>query len=407
MLKLIKNEAEHREALAELDRLIGGDPAPGTEAGDRLELLAHLVEVYEKHRYLLPLPDPVEAIRFRMEQAGLQRRDLVPYIGSASRVSEVLGGRRPLTLKMIRALHEGLGIPAESLLGETGRGLPSPVAGLDWERFPLREMIDRGWVRAAGLSTRAARDRAEELVRGFIGALDPRTLSPACRRQHVRRGSTENELALMAWGARVIQLAAAAPVTSPWRADALDADFVTALARLSARADGPRQASAALGGIGIRLVVERHLPGTHLDGAALLLPDGAPVVALTLRHDRLDNFWFTLCHELAHIALHLRRPNEGWIADDLEAAGDAREQEADARAARWLIPTRAWSRFAARGDHSPTAVLALAGQLGVHPAVVAGRVRREANNYRLLARLVGAGEVRRQFEGAPETARVA
>ncbi len=398
MLKLIKTAAEHREALAVLDRLVRADPVPGTEAGDRLELLAHLIEVYEKQHYPVPLPDPVEAIRFRMEQAGLAQRDLAPYLGGASRVSEVLGGRRPLTLKMIRALHEGLGIPAESLLGETGRGLPSRVAGLDWEQFPLREMLARGWLRASGMSSRAARERAEELLREFFGDLDPLALRPACRRQHLCRGSTGDEQALMAWGARVTQLAVAARVPAPWRADSLDAAFVAALVRLSARADGPRRAQSALAGVGIRLVVERRLPGTHLDGAALLLPDGAPVVALTLRHDRLDNFWFTLCHELAHVARHLRRPDQGWIADDLEADGDAREQEADAMAARWLVPSRAWSRFAARGDQSVAAVTAFAGELGVHPAIVAGRVRREARNYRLLSRLVGAGEVRRQFE---------
>lgn len=90
--------------------------AQGTPEHDELELLVMLVESYEDRAFPLDLPDPISAIRFRMEQEGLSPKDLVPFIGSRSRVSEVLSGRRTLSLSMIRALHDGLGIPYDVLL---------------------------------------------------------------------------------------------------------------------------------------------------------------------------------------------------------------------------------------------------------------------------------------------------
>jgi HTH-type transcriptional regulator/antitoxin HigA len=113
--KLIKTEKEYQAALKRIEKLM--DAKPQTHHGDELELLATLVELYEREHEPIPPPKPLEAIRFRMEQEGLKPKDLIPFIGSRSRVSEVLSGRRPLTLKMIRNLRRGLGIPAESLLG--------------------------------------------------------------------------------------------------------------------------------------------------------------------------------------------------------------------------------------------------------------------------------------------------
>jgi HTH-type transcriptional regulator/antitoxin HigA len=119
MARVIHTDTEHREALAALDRLLVLDPEPGTPDADELELLALTIESYEKERLSIAPPDPVDAIRFRMDQAGLSRRDLVPYLGSKSKVSEVLSGKRSLSLRMIRHLHEGLGIPLEVLVGKT------------------------------------------------------------------------------------------------------------------------------------------------------------------------------------------------------------------------------------------------------------------------------------------------
>src|SRR5229473_3401476 len=118
MIKVIKSEKEHEAALAEISALIDRDPDPGTAEADRLELLTLLVENFESNTFPKRVPDPLEAIRFRMEQQNLKQRDLAPYMGSPSKVSEVLSGKRPLTLSMMRALHSHLGIPATVLLRE-------------------------------------------------------------------------------------------------------------------------------------------------------------------------------------------------------------------------------------------------------------------------------------------------
>jgi HTH-type transcriptional regulator/antitoxin HigA len=116
MARIIHSDAEHAEALAELDRLLALAPQPGTPEADELQLLALVVEIYEQHRWPVALPDPVDAILFVMDQQGLTRRDLERYLGSRSHVSEVLAHKRSLSLRMIRALHAGLGIPLEVLV---------------------------------------------------------------------------------------------------------------------------------------------------------------------------------------------------------------------------------------------------------------------------------------------------
>ena len=117
ILKLIKTETEYAVAKKRLSALM--DAQAGTPEGDELALLAMLIEAYEREHFPLPPPDPVEAIKFRMDQANLKKKDLVPYIGNLDKVNEVLNRKRPLTLKMIRALHHGLGIPAEFLIVES------------------------------------------------------------------------------------------------------------------------------------------------------------------------------------------------------------------------------------------------------------------------------------------------
>jgi HTH-type transcriptional regulator / antitoxin HigA len=116
-IRPIRTRADHEAALKEIAVLMRDDPELGTPDGDRLDVLATLVEAYERKHYPIEAPDPVEAIKFRMEQQGLTARDLEPMIGRLNRVYEVLSRRRPLTLAMMRRLHAQLGIPAESLIG--------------------------------------------------------------------------------------------------------------------------------------------------------------------------------------------------------------------------------------------------------------------------------------------------
>jgi HTH-type transcriptional regulator/antitoxin HigA len=115
----IKNRRDYQRALKDIEGLMNAKR--NTPEGDRLDVLVTLVEAWERKHYRIDLPDPVEAIKYHMDQNGLQPRDLIPYIGSRNRVHEILNRRRSLTLKMINRLHQGLGIPAESLI-KTGQG---------------------------------------------------------------------------------------------------------------------------------------------------------------------------------------------------------------------------------------------------------------------------------------------
>ena len=112
----IRTEEDYRAALREVSIFFDNEPDPGSADGDRFEVLLTLVEAYEARHFPLELPDPVEAIKFRMEQEGLTPKDLMPMIGRLNRVYEILNRKRPLTLNMIWKLHEKLGIPAESLI---------------------------------------------------------------------------------------------------------------------------------------------------------------------------------------------------------------------------------------------------------------------------------------------------
>jgi HTH-type transcriptional regulator / antitoxin HigA len=114
-LKPIRNKKDLSEALARIDELI--DAKPGARGYDELEILSTLVEAYEEKHCPIPPPDPVEAIKFRMDQLGLRQADIAKYLGGKNRASEVLSRKRPLSLRMIRNLHINLKIPSDSLLG--------------------------------------------------------------------------------------------------------------------------------------------------------------------------------------------------------------------------------------------------------------------------------------------------
>ena len=120
----IRTEADYDAALAQIEQLWGA--VEGSAEGDRLDVLAVLVENYETKHYPMTPPDPVEAIKFRMEQMNLSRKDLEPLIGSRARVAEIINRRRALSMPMIRRLHYSLNIPLESLIGVPKDGKPNP-----------------------------------------------------------------------------------------------------------------------------------------------------------------------------------------------------------------------------------------------------------------------------------------
>jgi HTH-type transcriptional regulator/antitoxin HigA len=270
----------------------------------------------------------------------------------------------------------------------------SPV---EWDRFPLREMIRRGWVDA-----REASIDAEAALKRFLSPLGSPSAGFALYRRanHVRSARTMDQYALDAWTARVI-IRAAEKRLPKYEPGTASTALVHDLVRCSRAETGPILAVEFLQERGIGVVIEPHLLRTHLDGAAIRGPAGNPIIGLTLRHDRIDYFWFCLVHELAHVALHLGADTEGFYDDlDVDNQGDTEEREADSWAGEALISTEAWQTSPASRLRSPEAVQDLADTLGIHPAIVAGRMRHVYKNYRLLNHLVGLGQVRKLF---PET----
>lgn len=389
MDKVIKSAEEYADSLAQLHDLLDLDPQPGSPIAERVELLALLIANYEREAFeKLPAPTPIEAIRFRMEQLGLAQKDLARYVGSASRASEVLSGKRHLTLPMIRALSNGLGIPASLLISEQQEEkIAEPE--LAWEKFPTAEMVHRHWMPAPRSGT--------DVIRSFILPVLP--YAAAFRRtSHLRGIRNVDSYALLAWLARIWHEADRRS-PRPLRDGTSTSDLVRDVIRLSWSERGPLLAIEFLEKHGIPVIVEPALPRTFLDGVTLFRPEG-PVIGLTLRFDRLDNFWYTLVHELAHVTLH-----EGQAVlfiDDLEASGaDEFEDEADSFATEALIPTEVWQESPASRLRSKQAVEHLARQLRISPAIVAGRVRREFNDYRVLGDLVGHNAVRQLFPELP------
>lgn len=395
--KVIRSHDEYQSAVSEISALMDRDPTPESPEGERLELLAVLVRDYESRTLPKAFVDPVEAIRFRMEQSGLRQRDLIPFIGSKSRVSEVLSGKRPLSLSMIRALHSGLGIPAEALLGNRDPSLLETSA-FDWKRFPVKEMVSLGWIKA---SVKDIKTKSEELLRTFFAPLgNPEAVVAKFRQTgHIRSGRKIDQWALEAWTAQILRRANLIDTPLRYTRGSITPERMREVAQLSWSEQGPRLAGEYLRvHLGIVLIVEPHLSHTHLDGAAIQGAKG-PVIGLTLRHDRLDNFWFCLLHELVHVDRHLTLEARRFCDDlDEDVTVDANEREADTIAQESLIPTDVWVNSPAYSLHSEEAVQDLASRLRIHPAIVAGRIRKESGRFKILGELVGRGQVRRLFD---------
>lgn len=393
--RIIKTKTDYKKTLEEAEKLIALNPDPATNEAELLDLLSLLIEKYESEKFPIELPDPLEAIQFRMDEQGLKQRNLIPFIGSKSKVSEVLAGKRPLTVSMIRALHDGLGIPIEVLLQEPARDIEHQKEVV-WEKFPLKEMAKRGWFKATPKELRG--DSKSLFLKFFEPLGDIESVPIFCRRTIVERsGKSMDKYALWAWTARVLTRAKSVELSS-YNDRTVDNEFLKQIAQLSFSREGPIEAQKSLAEHGIALIVEPHLPKTHLDGAAMLSSDGRPIIGLTIRHDRIDNFWFNLMHELTHIWKHLKSSDEVFVDDlDSHPGKDPREIEADRLAGEILIPRRIWKRSDAFRQRTPGAIQELALRLKIHPAIIAGRIRHDTRNYYILSQMVGRGKVRKLF----------
>lgn len=398
--KPINTPKRHGEALERLDLLMARGDELTADERDEMEILTVLIADYEEKHHPVPPPTAIEAIKFRMMQCDYKAKDLGRLVGGANRASEILSGKRGLTPEMMRKLHLEWGIPTDSLLDVAApESEPAPQREFDPGKYPLKQMYDRGYIPGrAGDWKRHAKDRVDLLRRFFADGVSP--LAPALPRKATGKKAI-NHHALDAWSHRVLRRAEQEfPDLPPWNPALFDGAFLHWLAGLSYFGDGPVKALDELRDRGLPVIIEPRLDGTRLDGAALLGADERPVIGLTLRLDRLDNFWFTLFHELGHVLRHLGPENRSMLDSDLDAAShDEVEKEADHFALTTLIPPPKWELV--RNLRYAAEIRTTARTLCLGVPVIAGRLRREANDYRKHRTLVGQGKAREAL-GYPE-----
>jgi HTH-type transcriptional regulator/antitoxin HigA len=264
-------------------------------------------------------------------------------------------------------------------------------------KLPVQVMKKRGWLTdlQAQKGNKTLPDK--DLAKLYVHQHMREGPAYALHKQTTRLGGKYDEGALLAWKARVLHKASEANPVSDGMGVA-DPVFIRELARLSRMEDGPLRAIHLLKEMGVTVVVERHLEKTHLDGAAMLLGNKYPVIGLTLRHDRLDNFWFVLFHELGHVIRHRGVGLAGGFFDSEDAnLSNQIEHEADDFARNALIPDEVWSASFIRYSSDAEKIRVFAERHGIHPSIVAGRIRRE-RNYKILTHLIGRNTLRSMLD---------
>lgn len=386
-------------AIAELNALKSEKEVLDEQVNDYEALKSGVVTVL-KAATLKELPSIL--IRARIAQ-GMSQRDLAQNLGLKEQQVQRYESEEyaSASLRRLEQVADALHLNISEVAELKPLALPKTTrqdSEIDWDLFPVKEMYLRGWfsvVGFAGSMAEAIADRVK-LVKEYIQVAMPRR-QPALLKHRARLGAEMNRYALWAWQCRVLLLAKAEHPTGRYSRELLNDDWLRSLVQESRFKDGPVRAKKMLSKAGISLVIEPHLAKTYLDGAAFLLPDGSPVIAMTLRYDRLDNFWFVLFHELIHVVKHLRKGKLEDIFDDLEAEPDTLEREADTLAGVAMIPEADWEVALARYVRTKASVISFGEEHLIHPAIVAGRIRKEADNYMILTDLIGRGEVRAQF----------
>jgi HTH-type transcriptional regulator/antitoxin HigA len=221
--------------------------------------------------------------------------------------------------------------------------------------------------------------------------------TPSLLRTGINVKDHSEDWVLLSWKAQVTRRAEDIIERERLSYRPLDLSWLKQLAKLSQAADGPVRAQTLLKEHGIVIIIERNIPGMEVDGAAFLV-ESIPVIGLTLRRDAIDNFWFTLMHEVAHVILHYRTGLASGFFDDVEHVEvDEFEEEANKFASDLLVPEELWARSPARIAKTSSPIENLAKQLSISPAILYGRIRFERKNYAIFSDKIGRGTVRKLF----------
>ncbi|RYG98325.1 MAG: ImmA/IrrE family metallo-endopeptidase [Alphaproteobacteria bacterium] len=388
-IRPVRTDADHAWAMEQIDAY--WESGLGSPEGDFVAVLSQLVNEYEKNRFPIENPSPLSAIKFRMEQRGLRASDIASYLGGPNRTSEILNGKRQLTMSMVRALVKYLEIPADILVSYDQEVDNAATLA---ESLPLHEMSIKGWFQASPADPTSNPTAA--LQWKMDQAKAKANFAFLCRKtDHTRQNAKADPAAIKAW---MLEAASRAHDALPsFSREAITDAFVLELVRLSRLPNFVSLAVAYLNQVGIHLVFVKHLANTYLDGACIAIPGRNPIIAMSLRYDRIDNFWFVLLHELFHIKHgDLEASPEGFIVDDLDVptGNSLIEKAADHAAGETMLPERFLHQYGKLV--STQNVNDLARGHRVHPAIVAGRFRRHLRDYRKFARMIGQGEVRKQ-----------
>lgn len=294
-------------------------------------------------------------------------------------------------MKVARALSVELSAKFHS--SEVSKWLPPPELRPAEVQKVLKHARAQGWFDGQDSDEEDAKKRLIRYVTEHVG----RHGTPSLLRTGINIKNHSEDWVLLSWKAHVTRRAESIIEKERLSYRPLDVTWLKQLAQLSAKDDGPLQAQALLKEHGIVLIVERNIPGMEVDGAAFLV-ENIPVIGLTLRRDALDNFWFTLMHEIAHVILHYRTGLASGFFDDVEhVEPDELEQEANKFASDLLVSEEVWSRSPARIAKTSTPIKNLATQLGIAPAIIYGRIRFERKNYTLFSDKIGRSAVRKLF----------
>ncbi|MDC5466705.1 ImmA/IrrE family metallo-endopeptidase [Acinetobacter baumannii] len=276
------------------------------------------------------------------------------------------------------------------------KNLTIDTSPIYWDQFPIREMLKRRWILPGNT------DPISAFKALFIDLFGNEQYELALHRKFHFNGNSPNEYSLLAWQIQVLRQAKEVNKQIKIPKFTKDSSWLSELARISLSPTGPLEAQAFLLSKGIILILEPHLPSTYLDGAAMLLPNTSiPVIGLTLRHDRLDNFWFVLFHELGHIFLHLSAERTAIVDEDIGTTSSSQiENEADNFALNNLIPEEQWDLCMCRFYMNEDTLNEDARKLNIHPSIIAGRIRKENNDYQIFNEQIGLKQVRKLFWGS-------
>ena len=285
----------------------------------------------------------------------------------------------------------GVKLEASITKNPTLRGLDQVIE--DVSKSDIKKILshgrNNGWF---------AGDVGETELRQMIAKNRIQFASPSLLRTGLNVVDHSSDVLLHAWWARVSLRARKETHKLKSEFDPLNIGWLRELVRLSVFDDGPVRARNLLLERGIVLVVEPQIPGLAVDGAAFL-DNNIPVIGMTNRKDAVDNFWFTLFHELGHAILHYRNGLAlGYFDQEDVQSVDEQEVEADNFARNMLIPEERWRHSPARISNSHQTIENFAKEIGVHPAIVYGRIRKERNNYTIFSDKITGKSVRKQFE---------